>query len=216
MNFTVVGTIPGLYNGQKSAEKFHTAPPDAIINLDIANQIVYGSNTTKFDFIHVKGDANHIDQIKNELLKSNPYYIIWEEESNNKINTMILCIILFSLSIGAILMLVTTLKSVSERTREIGVLKAIGWSNKRVMGMLLIESITQTIIAWTIAIILLLTFMTLQSDIGLLNYFKTHTNTILYFLTITLLTSLLIPITGNIIPLTYVSHLKPTKALQNE
>jgi len=108
------------------------------------------------------------------------------------------------------------LKSISDRTREIGVLKALGWSNKRVMCMLLVESITQTIVAWILAVMILLVFLSIESDIGLLSFFKDNMTTVLYFLAITLGISLLIPIIGSIIPLIYVTGLKPAEALQHE
>jgi len=101
LNFIVVGTTAGLYNGKISAEKFYTTNPDIIVDLGVFNQILYGSNTIKFDFIHVKADANHIDQTKNGILEFNPHYIIWnEEETNSKSNILIMYLIMFSLIIG--------------------------------------------------------------------------------------------------------------------
>jgi putative ABC transport system permease protein len=37
--------------------------------------------------------------------------------------------------------------SVFERTREIGVLKAVGWSNKRILGLIVGESLVITIVS---------------------------------------------------------------------
>ena len=43
--------------------------------------------------------------------------------------------------------------SVYERTREIGVLKAVGWRSRRILGMILGESIVLTLMAGVVGII---------------------------------------------------------------
>ena len=43
--------------------------------------------------------------------------------------------------IGAVGMLNTMIMSVSERTREIGILRAIGWRKRRIVRMILVESV---------------------------------------------------------------------------
>jgi len=216
VNFTVVGIINPLYSGEK-AQKFPTPSPDGIVSLDVANELVYNSSTSKFDFIYVNADPNQINQIKSDLMKYNPYYIIWDDHDYiSEINTIFMYAVMFFLAIGVLIVIITTLRSISERTREIGVLKAIGWSNKRVMTMILIETTTLTLIAWIIALTILLTFMAIQSGMGLLNFFETNIGTIMYFLIITLILSLLMPIIGSVIPIIRVTRLKPTEALQYE
>lgn len=46
---------------------------------------------------------------------------------------------LVSVAVGALEVLNTMLMSVSERTREIGTLRAVGWSRRRVLGLVLLE-----------------------------------------------------------------------------
>lgn len=216
VNFTVVGIINPLYSGEK-AQKFLTPSPDGIVSLDVANELVYNSSTSKFDFIYVNADPNQINQIKSDLMKYNPYYIIWDDHGYiSKINTIFMYAVMLFLAIGVLIVIITTLRSISERTREIGVLKAIGWSNKRVMTMILIETTTLTLIAWIISLTILLIFMAIQSGMGLLNFFKTNIGTVMYFLIITLILSLLMPIIGSVIPIIRVTRLKPTEALQYE
>jgi putative ABC transport system permease protein len=48
---------------------------------------------------------------------------------------------LLAVFIGAVGMLNTMLMSVLERTREIGVLRSLGWRRRRVLGMILKESL---------------------------------------------------------------------------
>ena len=61
---------------------------------------------------------------------------------------------LLAIVVGGLGIINTMLMSVFERTREIGVLKAVGWSNKRVLGMIVGESIVITLVAGIIGTIL--------------------------------------------------------------
>ncbi|MCF0225917.1 MAG: ABC transporter permease, partial [Methanobrevibacter sp.] len=54
---------------------------------------------------------------------------------------------LLAVIIGVVLIINTMLTSVFDRTREIGVLKAIGWSDKRILFMIICESIVLSITA---------------------------------------------------------------------
>ncbi len=63
------------------------------------------------------------------------------DEFLNLYRSMGLFIGLFTALIGGLGMMNTTLMSVLERTREIGVLRALGWSRRRVVGMILGESL---------------------------------------------------------------------------
>ena len=54
---------------------------------------------------------------------------------------------LLAIVVGGLGIINTMLMSVFERTREIGVLKAVGWSNKRIMGMIVCESLVITIVS---------------------------------------------------------------------
>jgi putative ABC transport system permease protein len=57
---------------------------------------------------------------------------------------------LLAIVIGGIGIINTMIMSVYERTREIGVLKAVGWKNRRILGMILGESIVLTVAAGVI------------------------------------------------------------------
>ena len=58
-----------------------------------------------------------------------------------------LAISLLAVGIGAIGVMNTMIMSVFERTREIGVLRAVGWSGRRVVRMILLESLLLCLIA---------------------------------------------------------------------
>ncbi len=65
----------------------------------------------------------------------------------NTIDTANWAISLLAIIIGGVGVVNTMVMSVFERTREIGVLKAVGWKEKRILGMILGESVVLTLIA---------------------------------------------------------------------
>jgi len=69
------------------------------------------------------------------------------------IDTATWAISLLAVIIGGVGVINTMIMSVYERTREIGVLKAVGWRSRRILGMILGESIVLTLIATIVGII---------------------------------------------------------------
>ncbi|MGC9517305.1 MAG: ABC transporter permease [Methanomicrobiales archaeon] len=70
------------------------------------------------------------------------------------IDTATWAISLLAIIIGGVGVINTMIMSVYERTREIGVLKAVGWRGRRILGMILGESIVLTLIAALVGIVL--------------------------------------------------------------
>ncbi|MCL2116396.1 MAG: ABC transporter permease [Methanobrevibacter sp.] len=68
-------------------------------------------------------------------------------ESLDMVNAASWGISLLAIVIGGIGIINTMIMSVYERTREIGVLKAVGWKGRRILGMILGESLVLTITA---------------------------------------------------------------------
>jgi putative ABC transport system permease protein len=66
------------------------------------------------------------------------------------IDTATWAISLLAIFIGAVGVINTMIMSVYERTREIGVLKAVGWKDRRILGMILGESVVLTLIAFVV------------------------------------------------------------------
>lgn len=75
-------------------------------------------------------------------------------QSLGAIDTASWAISLLAIIIGGVGVINTMIMSVFERTREIGVLKAVGWKNKRILGMILGESIVLTLIAAMVGLLL--------------------------------------------------------------
>lgn len=69
------------------------------------------------------------------------------------IDTATWAISLLAIVIGGVGVINTMIMSVYERTREIGVLKAVGWRSRRILGMILGESIVLTLLAALVGIV---------------------------------------------------------------
>ena len=81
-----------------------------------------------------------------EIIKSLTKFIIG-------ISTFISSIAIFSLIVGSIGIIITIYTSVVERTREIGIIKALGGTNRVILGMFLMESVFLGIIGAMVGIV---------------------------------------------------------------
>jgi len=111
--------------------------------------------------------------------------------------------------VGGIVVTNTMLMSVMERTKEFGVLKAIGWQNKHIRNMVLLESIILSIIGGIIGILLgILISQTAQT------YIKIPTIVTLELMTQALLFAILLGIIGGLYPSKKAMNMSPMEALR--
>jgi len=192
-----------------------------IMPIQTVNNIFNNTSESGFSYISLKAKDGQLSNVETLLNTNYPEFSIAAEESMpNQIKNILLYLTLFFTGIGAIIMIITTLKYVGERTREIGVLKAIGWTNRRVMGLILVESFIQFILAVLFAIILLaIILLYINSkvpDLNSINYLKENMMVLVYILGVSFAFSILMPVLGCLIPLVRVARLKPTEALKYE
>ncbi|MDR1820746.1 MAG: FtsX-like permease family protein [Methanobrevibacter sp.] len=120
---------------------------------------------------------------------------------------------------GIILTLLCITKSVYDRTREIGVLKAIGWKSKRIFLMIISETIILTIASYIIAstLVILITFNMNNIDPYSALDFPTFLTTlpIKAFLK-TFCIVLIMALIGAIFPAIKASKLSPAEAVREE
>lgn len=121
---------------------------------------------------------------------------------------------LLTLLIGSIVVVVTMVKSVVERTREIGVLKAVGWTSKRILTMIIGESVVLSLLAAIVGIVIGVGVVEIISMAQIIPGIQPAFSPILFLEAF--LVAILLGIIGGIYPAYRASKLSPTEALRYE
>lgn len=121
---------------------------------------------------------------------------------------------LLAIIIGAVGIINTMLMSVLERTRELGVLKAVGWSGKRILGMIIGESIVITLFAGVVGSIVGVIVVELFTSLNLLGG-MTPVYTVDIFVQAFAI-AIVVGILGGLYPAIKAIKLPPTEALRYE
>lgn len=116
--------------------------------------------------------ADEVESYLFRMLGDDDYYLVYSpatlvEMSNDIMGTFTLflsCIAGISLLVGGIGIMNIMLVSVVERTKEIGIRKALGASPRTIQGQFLVESITITIFGGIIGIMIGLTLSYFTAD----------------------------------------------------
>ena len=171
--------------------------------------------------IKIKKDANLTtvnDKIKNEY--NDTLNTITTEEmaqtiddTLDMINSATTAIEALAIIIGGLGVINTMMMTVFERTREIGVLKSVGWTKKRILSMIMGESIVLTIISGIIGSIL--------GVLAVFILFKVNGDNMTLIFNINIfikafIVALSVGIIGGLYPAIKASRLSPTEALRNE
>ncbi|HJO90726.1 MAG TPA: FtsX-like permease family protein [Anaerolineales bacterium] len=117
--------------------------------------------------------------------------------------------------VGGIVMMNAMLMSVFERTQEIGLLRAVGWKRKRVVGMIVIEGLALSLFSGVAGVGI---GIGLNSILGLIPLYGSFFNPIYEgptFLQIGVLV-LVLGVVGSIYPAWKAASLKPIEALRYE
>lgn len=131
------GAVMGLADAQRSFDK--------------VGKVSYYSIKTK--------DVRRIDEVKQTIEKDWPELAATrsgeatrQTETVGLYRSFGLFLGIFAVLVGGLGMMNTTLMSVIERTREIGVLRAVGWKRRRVVGLILGESLVLALLGGVVGI----------------------------------------------------------------
>jgi ABC-type antimicrobial peptide transport system permease subunit len=117
--------------------------------------------------------------------------------------------------IGGVSMMNAQLMSVMERTREIGVLRATGWSRRRILGMIMSESLLVSLLGGVVGVLLgWLVLMAFSNAAGFFGASVTNINAGILFQAFA--TVLILGLVGGLYPAWRASRLQPVEALRYE
>ncbi|MCD4671165.1 MAG: ABC transporter permease [Anaerolineaceae bacterium] len=117
--------------------------------------------------------------------------------------------------LGGVGMANAQLMAVFERTREIGVLRAVGWTRKRVLRMILLEALVVSVIGGLLGIGLGWLFLVISSDFMAL-FGTSSTNIGIDLIIQAVVTVLLLGLAGGLYPAMRAANLQPIEALRYE
>lgn len=136
-------------------------------------------------------------------------------EMTSMLDVVSLAISALAIIVGTIGIINTMIMSVYERTKEIGVLKSVGWTNNRILLMIVGETIVLTLVAALVGIVFGIAVC--EIGIGLIGNdtsFALSYNFITFARAIGI--SLIVGIIGGVYPAYKASKLAPTEALRYE
>ena len=192
--------------------------------LDLNVTMDYKQGSVEEILIQTKEGVNNIEftkDLKNQYINETITGPTEEGEKEYNYQELVskIIFIFVPMIIGILLTLIIMMKSVGDRTREIGVLKAIGWKSRRIFAMVMSETFIISIVSFIFAsiIAILITFAIYLMDpyiridfftfLGTLS-FKTFLNTFMIVVVMAL--------SGALLPAIRASRLSPAEAVKEE
>jgi putative ABC transport system permease protein len=141
-----------------------------------------------------------------------PYELMEQEKRESRIyNLLLASIAAISLIVGGIGIMNIMLASVMERTREIGIRRAVGGKRSDIMGQFVTEAIAMSVTGGLIGVLL---GIILSLAIGV--FTEVSTNITLYSVVIAFGFSLIVGITFGYLPAKRAADLKPIESIRHE
>jgi len=128
---------------------------------------------------------------------------------------MMAAISFLAVAVGGIGVLNTMLMSVLERTREIGVLRALGWRRRQVLGMIINESLLLGLIGGAVGILVAIGLTNLFNLIPMIGSILTPKWDLVIFMR-AFAVALLLGLLGGLYPAYRATRLQPVEALRYE
>jgi ABC-type antimicrobial peptide transport system permease subunit len=167
-------------------------------------------------------DPDRVEEVRDQLAASFPEVDVSLSSEfaesipdMERMGAMVGQIAFMAMLLGALTMLNTMLMSVLERTREIGVLRALGWRRRQVMGMIVKESLVLGLVGGLVGLLLGMGFVSLVGQIPVLGGMlepSYGTDLIVQAMVIALLAGTV----GGLYPAWRATRMRPVEALRYE
>jgi putative ABC transport system permease protein len=139
--------VTGIYNSDINWEN-----GGLVVNARILQERLDAGNSYILVFVYTsRADAERVQARIEEILPdlvAVPAGQVTKEFSQQLeiLDDFVLLVTIIALVVGVLGVLNTMMMSVSERTREIGMLRAVGWTRRRVLGVILAEGVLLSLV----------------------------------------------------------------------
>jgi ABC-type antimicrobial peptide transport system permease subunit len=191
----------------------------AVMRLDDAQSAFNQRNKVNYFSVKVK-DKNRIAEVKQTIESRWPNLAATrsgeattQSESLDMYRWFGWFIGIFAILVGGLGMMNTSLMSVFERTREIGVLRAVGWGKARVMGLILGETLATAVMGGIAGIALGIGLTELVKLSPAVNSMLSGVLSYTLFLQ-AMVTAILLGVAGGVYPAWKAAQLQPVEAMR--
>lgn len=196
------------------------------VNPEVYNKI-FIDNNKEYDFVIVKAEnVDDVDGMENSVKKmlnkkDDKVFLSSVKNMLSSVEDALRYVSLFLMGIGSISLVVASvsilnimLMSVTERTKEIGIMKAVGASKKDIMKMFVLESLILGIIASFIGGILSLGVVFVITDLILKDVSSLFDRDVFLYIVGGIGFGIITSLTGGVYPALKASKMKPIDSLK--
>ncbi|MDP3065568.1 MAG: ABC transporter permease [Methanobacteriaceae archaeon] len=195
----------------------------AFMSLTTLQNLTNNANQVSSIAVKVNENAN-VTQVSNTIQNTYPNELSTTSAAsmanrmNNALSTIDMAswaISILAIVIGGVGVVNTMIMSVYERTREIGVLKAVGWKDRRILSMILGESVVLTLISAVMGTVVAVVGVVILLSVSSIGGVITPSYSPDIFLR-AFAVAFAVGIIGGLYPAYRASRLSPTEALRYE
>jgi ABC-type antimicrobial peptide transport system permease subunit len=193
----------------------------AVIRMTDAQQLLGKPHQYSLIYIQLKDPAlrdrleTRAERLWNDLEISGTEEFANKQQLGDYLKIYVWVIAGLAIILGGVGMMNSQLMAVMERTREIGVLRALGWRRRRVMAMILAETLLVSVLGAALGIIMGWGFIAGASDVAAI-FGSTTANIRPYMIIQAFSVALVLGAFGGVYPAWQAARMAPVEALQYE